>query len=316
MTKDELRAEVSRLIKCATLQDSKDLMKIYSEFFFATIINHQKDIVNSEADREAKLINQMMLTKVLHLQGVTEGVSYKSNKGINLNNIIDPTIVASLIRNVYETVGMFNLIYINTKSNDEKTILYNLWVHSGLKFRHRFESIITKKENFEKLEQEKLQLKQIEFDIENTALYLALTPDNQDKIQSKLKEKDYKIKFENNEVKFLHWQQLSDVMGIKPKMFDNAYTYFSLYSHPSNVAVFQFRDMFHKDEDFLRATNFNLKYLFALSSIFIADYIKMFPNVLETFNSLDIRDQIIINFNNTFFRGEKYSINDSWLAVE
>lgn len=115
----------------------------------------------------------------------------------------------------------------------------------------------------------------------------------------------------------MHWHELVDKMGIKEGLLGNIYTYFSLYSHPSNVSVFQFADMFKKgDESFLELTNFNLKLAFFLFSIFIADYINLFPNVLETFNSLDIRDQIVINFYNTVARNESFSINDSAKAVE
>jgi hypothetical protein len=315
MTKEELRKEVKRFMSCDHINDSKDLIKIYTEFFFRVTRNHQGDAVSSMADTEARLINQMMLTKALHLQGVTDGVSYFSTDGSTLNQIIDPTIVASLTRNVFETVGMFNLIFINTKSADEKTILYNLWVIAGLKYRQRFTSIITKPENFQKAEDDKKQIADMTAEIEATNLFKNLSPDNQDKIKSKLKEKDYKIQFVNNNVVFLHWQELANVMGIKQMMFDNAYTYFSLYAHPSNVAVFQFRDMFKSDENFLSKTNFNLKYFFALSSIFISDYIKLFPQVIKTFESLALRDQIVINFHIMLFRGHDDTINDSWKVV-
>ena len=59
-------------------------------------------------------------------------------------------------------------------------------------------------------------------------------------------------------------------------------------------------------------TIFNMQYVFMLLSVFIADYINLFPKVLETFNSLDKIDQIFINSNNTFARDKSYSINDAW----
>ena len=101
-------------------------------------------------------------------------------------------------------------------------------------------------------------------------------------------------------------------MGIKEDMFEHIYTNLSFYSHPSNVAVFQFGDMFEEDkESFLELTNFFLKIAFILFSIFIADYINLFPSVLKTYNSMNIRDQFVINYYNTLTRGNDYSINDS-----
>ena len=60
--------------------------------------------------------------------------------------------------------------------------------------------------------------------------------------------KDYLIKFNGNEVSFLSWRELVKTMDIKGDKLDQIYTYFSLYAHPSNVAVFQFANMFGKGE--------------------------------------------------------------------
>ncbi len=315
--KDKLREECLRLIKCATLTDSFQLMEVYINLLFKIVRNHHEEPVYTQADADAKLVVQMILTKSLSLQKVVHGISYEAKDGTSLNKIVDPTIVACLIRNLFETVGMFNLIYQDTKTKDEKIILYNMWVYSGLQYRQRFESMISTKENQKKIDEEKKSLEQIVTNIESTELYKELDEVNQNKIKTRLKQKEYLMRFNDKKVVFLHWQELTKVMQIRPKLFDNIYTYFSLYSHPSNVSVFQFADLFKKgDEEFPRMTNFNLKYFFALTSIFIADYISLFPTVRKTYDNLNIRDQIVINFHNILFRGQDFSINDSSKAVE
>ena len=70
------------------------------------------------------------------------------------------------------------------------------------------------------------------------------------------------------------------------------------------------------DEKYLETTNFNLKYFFMLTSIFIADYIELFPQVQNTFESMSIRDQIVIDFYNTSLRGLEFSINEPWKVAE
>jgi len=295
------------------MQDSYDLLDIYADYFLQTVRNHHKEPVKTIADREATMINQMMLTKILHIRQVVGGVTFTSSDGTTLNEIIDPTIVAALIRNVYETVSMFNLIYRHTKTEDEKLILYNLWVIAGLNYRQKFDSLITTPENEQKLKEEKQQIDRYVSEIENTQLYIGLDQKDKDKIQNKIKEKDFKIRFDNNKVVFLHWQELSDAMGMKHGLFDKIYTYFSLYSHPSNVAVFQFGDMFYnEDKAFLGLTNYNLKNLYVLLSIFIADYIHLFPNVLKTFESQPLINQLVINGQNRLLRDDEYSINDTY----
>lgn len=250
--KKELRNDCSRLFYCDIIKDSLELMDIYAKFLYQTIIRHHKEPVHNYADADAKMVVQMMFTKTLHLKNIVEGISFDSVYGTSLNNIVDPTIVASLIRNIYETVGMFNLIYRNTKTDDEKTILYCLWVYSGLKYRQRFEKFTSSEENIEKIESEKKQLKNLINTIEETELYKKLDEKNKKIIKRKIKDKNYLIEFNNLTVVPLHWQELTKTIGIKTDLYDSIYTYFSLYSHPSNVAVFQFSDMFNKkDETFM-----------------------------------------------------------------
>lgn len=240
MELEQLRAEYLRLSGCPNIKDSYELLNIYAEYFLQTVKNHHKEPVQNVAERDARMVNQMMLTKILHIEQVVSGINFISSDGTILDDIIDPTIVASLIRNVYETVSMFNLIYRHTTTADEKLILYNLWAIAGLNYRQKFESIITTHENEHKLKDEKIQIDKYISEIEKTNLYVGLDAKNREKIQTKIKEKDFKIRFDNNNVVFLHWQELSETMGVQDGLLDKIYTYFSLYSHPSNVAVFQF----------------------------------------------------------------------------
>lgn len=154
MNRKELIKEHSRLLDLDTIQDCLDLIEIFLKYFFEVIIKNQKE-AKSKAESEAVLIHQMIFTKIAYIKELINGIEYKSDDGIELINIIDPTIVASNVRNLYETVGMFNLVYVNTKTEDEKTILYNLWVLAGLNFRQRFEANSKTNESKKILEQEK-----------------------------------------------------------------------------------------------------------------------------------------------------------------
>ncbi len=314
--KNELRSEFSRLISCQTLDDSFELLDVYSELLYQLILRHHKEPVSNSADADAKMVLQMIFTKTLQLKNIAKGISFNSKNGTKLNRIIDPTIMTMVIRNIYETIGTFNLIYRNTKTKDEKTILYCLWVHSGLKYRQRFEGIATTDENKIKMNEEKQQLVNLKKIIEDTKLYKKLDEENKSIIQKKLKDKSFLIKFENSKVIPLHWQELTKTLDFKKELYNNIYTYFSLHTHPSNVAVFQFSDMFDPEKaTFLILANINLQHYFRFTSVFIADYLNLFQNALETFNNLDIRDQIVIDFHNIILRGNKYSINNSWEII-
>jgi len=308
----DLRENCRKYFYCTTISDAEELLDMYIEFFFQTITKNHKEKVSHQLEADAQIILQMMMTKALHLKKALNGIDYKSINGGTLNNITDPTINAILVRNIYETVGMFNLIYSSSKG-DERIIIYLLWVHAGLSYRQRFEEVAKSEKGKKKIEEEKVQLTNIVKEIEQVPLFKTLSEKNKRKIKQKIKEKDFLLKFKGKEIEFLSWRELTDVMGIKKGKLNNIYTYFSLYTHPSNTSVQQFADMYQKDDEIYKEfTFFNMQVAYNLFSIFIADYIKLFPSVLKTYEEMPIIKQIVINFHNIIFRGDEYSINDEW----
>jgi uncharacterized membrane protein (DUF106 family) len=315
MEKEQLRKEARRLLECKTFDTCFEVLDIYQDFLFDIIMDHPNHEVESQAESEAKIVLQMIFTKIGHLRKNLEGINYEKDDAF-LNKIIDPTIISSLIRNLYETVAIFNLIYIYPDTDDKKLILYDLWVSSGLKYRQRFEEAAKLDQSKEKLEKEKKIIESLKEEIVNTDLYKSLDERNQRKILTKIKEKDYKIKIDNQNVIFLSWQDLTTTLGFTTTMFDNIYNHFSLHTHPTNVAVFQFQGMFGGDKPFLELSYTSLRQAIILISIFIADYIKLFPQRMADFEQLDLMKQIAVNFQNRMARGEDYSINNCLEKLE
>ena len=316
MTQEELREISFRYNVRAGLKEQVEILELFSQTFLKIIQNHHKDAVYGQADADAKMILQMMLTKTLYLRKLIDGVSFKSTSGPALNSIIDPTILAMLVRNIFETAGMFNTIYTATENTDQKELVYILWVIAGLKYRQRFVTNILSDETKKKQEGELENIAKFLEYIEQSKLFLSLDQKGQEKIKNRIKEKEYLIKFEGSTVHFLNWGGLSKTMGMDEKLFSNAYTFFSLYTHPSYVSVFQFAEMFAIDNPgYLELTSMNLNYARFFLSIFLADYIKLFPATIKTFEELSLVEQIILNFPNKLARGNHYSINQAHEAL-
>lgn len=181
MSKEELRLECERLVSCKKLSDTADVLNIFSEFMFRAVKENHLESVDSQANAEAKIVLQMMFTKILHMKKLISGLSYIAEDGSSLNTIIDPTIIASATRNIYETTSMFNLIYRNTKTNDEKLFLHAMWVHAGLMYRQKFKSVLSSTENMEKFEQENLEINKLVTFIEETNIFKGLLEFDQKK---------------------------------------------------------------------------------------------------------------------------------------
>lgn len=316
MGNEELREKCEQYFNCKTIDSCIELLDIYASFLFEAMLNHNNEKVNSQADEDAKTVLQMMITKVLHLKNVLNGIEFNSKKGKKLNNIIDPIIVASLVRNIYETTGIFNLIYRNSKTKNEKEIKYLLWVRSGLFYRGRFASVVTRKESKDKLENEQKLMESINLQIEGNLLFKEMDEKNQGKVKKMIKQGKYLIKFENNGVSSLSWRELIDIMRVESKKASQIYNYLSLYAHPSNVSVFQFKNMFERETSPYKDRVINhLEFAFMMFSVFIADYINLFPTVLETYEKMSSKEQIVINFHNRLARGKNYDINNAYKLV-
>ena len=318
MTKEEIRQEYLRLTKLSTLKDCNDLAEIFLEHLWNIMNEYHRKKVETYAHKDAVMMNQMMFTKLTHLKVLLKGVGYTGADGQKLNDIIDPTIVASLVRNVFETSALFNLLFRQTQSEEELLIIYNLWSIAGLKYRQRFESIAQSEESKDKLTEEEKQIANLIKQVKDNDKYKSLDPSSRKKIDTNIEKKDFRIVFDGNRVKsYSSWQDLCDVMKLKKEIFDHVYTYFSLYSHPSQVSVFQFETMFDKEsEAFKNLTALNFKYCFSFLSVFIADYIYLFPDAKTIFDKLSLEKQIAINSFNKMLRGNDYSINEEWKSLE
>lgn len=315
MEQELLRLQFLRLTNCYNIEDCVDVLDIYADYILQTVTNHHKEKSNVVGSNDARILNQMMVTKILHLKQLVQGLNFTTSTKIAIKGLIDPTIVAGVLRNIFETVGMFNLIYTTANSDDKKIIIYNLWCIAGLKYRQKFEKVANTEESTSKLLEERLKINLFENNIKTTQLFLNLDILEQKKIINKIKEKDYKIVIENNKVFSKNWQDLSTVMGDEKKLMEELYTYCSLYTHPSNVAVFQFGGLFSPAKEYLKMTIFNLKNCFVLLSIFIADYIKLFPETIKTYETQPLINKIILDFFNTFSRGDNFAIGDSRKAL-
>jgi len=304
-----LQENSKRLCVCETIEDSQSCLDMFAGFMWKVIETDAQKSVLTKIEHEAKLMLQMMFTKVLHLKGILNGVSYSSNSGSYLNNIIDPGVVAVMSRNIFETGGLFNLIYRQPKTDNERDIIYNLWKHAGLRTRQRFKESFEATKKGRVLEEERQDMELITESIKTNSFFLCLDEHNKKKILDRLDKGEFLIQFIDKKVKCFKWHELVDVMNLKKDLFDNLYSYFSLYTHPSNVSVFQFDDLFKDaDDNYLMMTNFNIKTILSFIGVFIADYINFFPEVTKVFNNLSLEEQLIIDFHNMLGRNESYSI--------
>ncbi len=312
---EKLRNYCSATWRLNSLEAAERMFKHVLQFHFYILLQTKGKNYPNRAYMDASMLQQMIFAKTLHIRKMFEGIDYDGGKLGKLNTIIDPTNIGILIRNVYETISTFHLIYVKPNSDEERELLYNLWVIAGLKYRQRFS--YTTEENEAKKREEGQEIETKKQWILNSSIFKNLDEQNQKKILNVIRQKDYKIIFEDAEVKVYNWSNIHEVLQLNQVLYENMYTYFSLFSHPSNVSVFQFNALFSpKSEDYKIVALTGMEYLFSFLSIFLADFIRVFPDIGELYNKIPEVDQILLNFHNTQARGRQYSINDTWKILD
>ena len=309
--KTDLRKAASRLFKCEETSAMKDMLSILQECLFTIFMNDKTDACSNRED-EAKLVIQMIFTKLLHLKVSLEGVSYQSRQGKILNTIIDPTSIAPLVRGVFETVVAFSFLNNTTEDKEKQLILYNLWVLASLKTRQGYSLKLRLQESVKKKEVEAIEIFRLTSEIENTEFYKQLSKKGKEIIHRKINSYDFKIDLDTNPIKSLSWSTAAVTIGIREELMGDMYPYFSLFAHPSNFAVMAFADLFKPMQDnFTHTSIFLLKSTAMLVSFFIAEYIKLFPSAKASFESLPLIEQIAINFHLGMIQIDRMTINNT-----
>lgn len=313
MEQEELHRICLPLIELKSIPACKTILDKYIACFFKIATKHHWDPVKTQAEADARIWFQMFTSKMLNIQKLLNGIEY-DNGHDHLKRIIDPTMLLTLVRNLFEAVCAFEIINIIPDTDDKKIILYNLHCISGLKYRQRFFSPQMSAEQHAQWEDEKRDIEDLIKEIRDTNLYKELPRSSQSKIDNAIKDKAYLIKIdENKKVKIYGWGDIPPLFGVKLDFFKHIYPYFCLNAHPSHISMMQFRDMFKRgEEEYINISISGMRMAFILLSIYLSDYMRLFPQIKETYNNFAIEDQILLNVHNRIARDDEYSISDAW----
>ena len=285
-------------------ENSIKTLEIFIEFIFKVASNHHKDADVIPEDRYGKIILQMIFTKLYHIKQSFEGIDYPG-----LNKIKDPSLISNNIRNLFEMIAVFNLFFVKSNSNEEKKLKLLIWDFCSLSYNTSITKVTDELLNSKFEESNENKINVVRNKIENNIFYESLGEAERTKIQKIIKYKEFKISMTNGVIKKLSWQDIADDFPDSKKILDKKYTYLSFFSHPSHLSVEQFsRTYSNEDKMWIELSAYNIKDCFLFTSIFLADYISVFPNVINTYNEQSDLNKFVINFYNVLVRGETFSI--------
>lgn len=307
MVSEAFRNEWGRLLNGRDERSRMDAYMIIIDSGFK-ILSDIRDIkYGSSITNEANLIYQMSMLKMLSCSRLIAAIRYQNPyTDFILTDLRDPFSVWAIIRAQFEAFCNFNHIYRYHDNQDMQKLIYQLWVLSGLKYRQRHE--VSAGSSIEKMGKEKVMIEELVSEIESSQLYISLPLTEQTNIKRSIKEKDWKITYDGGVIKKLDWQKLFNNAGCHTQM-KTFYNFLSTNTHPSNVSVFQFKEMYRENfhhQSTLIALNFSA----ILGAFLISDYCFFSPAAKLSFNSLPKMNQLVINSQNRVFRSPKYAVND------
>ena len=225
--------------------------------FLVKVLHSQKGKQTDEIKHYAQLELQMVTTKLLAFHVLLQKWGgYNKEKDIILNPIVDPVVLGGLARSIYETLGVFRLVYLLPDTEEKQQIAFNLWKrHSFLDSIKDLEPTIPLNEQNgydtsklqDQLQYAKEQCDRLLLEVQSTT-YAATHSIDYDKGNAK---KSLIILDENPKFVSLSGidRDMEYYMPLKNVAFKNMYSILSHYAHPSYQAEDQFDNAFKSKDD-------------------------------------------------------------------
>ena len=259
--------EVRKFVQLDTIGDCKQYLRVILDFYFDVIKSPEGRKANSYIEDDRNIWMQTMFSKGCQFISLLDGVGY-SKGTIRLKPIIDFSILFTIARSVYESLIAFELLFVLPKTDDQQTIIYNLFMAQGLSERLKDLDEEMRSHNPTRVQEEQNDIDDCRKAIEDTELY--------------------------------------KLLNVKENLFNSLYSFFSLHGHPSYLSLIQFRDAFkdeyRADKEMAKhATQCILSFM----SIFIVDYMKLVPEIKAMYDKLEEPRRFAIGMYEDAMRGEK-----------
>lgn len=296
--------DVSKIIKMNTIDECKQYLKVMLDFYFDVIISPECRKVTTHIEDDRNIWLQIIFSKGSQFRSLLDGVEYSNRSGY-LNPIIDFTVLFTIARNVYESLITFEILFSIPKTEEQQTIIYNLFMAHGLCERLKNLDEDIQKRNEGRIHSEQNDIEECKRAIEGTSLFKTLNKQTKNVIENAIGKKFRYIFKEDNTLKRIDYNKGYELLNVKENLFNNIYPFFSLYGHPSYLSLIQFRDAFKNE---YRADKCMAKCatqcILSFMSIFIIDYMKLNFNAKALYNNLEEPRRFAIGMFEDAMRGE------------
>lgn len=316
-----------RLSQAPAYEDSLEAYKLVldSGMYISQAVHKslpQKD--RNEFIDDALILFQMSIAKGIAVLNIANPINYYNSIGdFSLPDFVDPLAIASLIRPQYEAFTNFKNIFNSTEDKDAKQFLHDVWVIAGLKERRRFyveptdeelEEMLgdrrtTASENKKKSQDELKIIESLIEKVHKNPFYTSLNEKQRKILDDHLDKRVFQFVLSNGRMVKKSWLDMFLNTGAH-EIFTPMYSLMSNNTHPSNVSVFQYAQMFDKYENVQSAKTL-LKMSEKIMCFFIADYCRYIPQAKDEYQKLPEINKVIIETSNTYMREFDFKLSDT-----
>ena len=305
------------ILLCNTIEDSKVCISSILKLYFRLISTSHSYTCTNQAEADCIMSMQMMFTRGCSFVQLLDGFNYQDGEEV-LNRIIDPSVLYSLVRDVYESLCSFELVYILPDTGEKKELAYNMYLISGLRERQNYD---IRTQDASQLKADELkEINEANDKIKQLGYYRNLSRKDQNYIQAKIASPHPRYRMLYSDDALTHnveWENAYRLIGIKEEVLKDMYNFLSAHAHPTAISLRQFRDSFLlNDPHFIEAACMASKTMAMLLSIYIVDFCKKFAFAKGEFDKIDEYIQWLIDKNNVTFRGYEYALSDKWENIK
>lgn len=293
-----MNKDLSAILEFYHLYESRNIDEIKKRLFnISDVLIYLHEIL---AEQDIKLDEKDVYSEQLvikfHLQnlslldlakGHSIHSSFYDNKAPHIK-FLDISSIMTIVRSQYESLLIYQHLYVNPESDEEQKLRFEAWVMSSMMQRS---TVFSNSEPLdkEKIENEQKSINEYKKSIQNNKYFKNLTEKEQRGLLNKGTGKLFKS-----------WDTIFKESKFNEKgVFTNLYFMASVYAHSEGILALQLKETKHlMDHEHMKETLYlMLFYSYLMSSIMIKNIINKFPLIKERYDSLDEKTKFEIDFN-------------------
>lgn len=284
-------------IELLMLYEKKNIEEIKKRLFNSSdlLIYLHEVLAEKKIKLQDKDIYSEQLIIKLHLQNLSliklsDGHSVESrffSKNFPEIKFLDLSSIITIVRSQYESLLMYQHLYINSKIDDEKKLRFESWIMSSMMLRAK---VFANSKALDKktLENENNTIEELKKSISNNEIFKTLS------------DKQQKSLLENGSGKlFKSWDTLFAESRFAPEgVFSKLYYIASVYAHSEGSLALQLKMTKHlKEHPFMKENLFlMLFYSYLMTNIMIKNIVNKFPDVAERYKDIDEKTKYEVDF--------------------